>query len=43
VSGLIQDIYSVEYLRTNHKIGDIIEATVAEKFDSLIPMDRPVI
>lgn len=33
VSGLISDQPSLDYLRENHKMGDIIEVVVQEDFD----------
>lgn len=43
MSGLVQDSDSVSYLRANHKIGDIVEVSVVEKYDSSVPVDRPLI
>jgi transcriptional accessory protein Tex/SPT6 len=41
VSGLIQDQESIEYLKKNHQIGDIVEVLVTSDFDMPIDSKRP--
>lgn len=41
VSGLIRDSESLDYMRANFKVGDIIDVLIAEEFDSALDFDTP--